>query len=202
MCIYLLRHMLQKPVNRHHVFLQYASIYLVLQTMLFNNQSLNLPTRFIYIKTPHQVLYSRNLHYQIFNLNHSLPFHSLYDTSILQASFRSFLTFSMLYIHADSFLAPQSRSNLNYIIINRYENSLLLCNIAKVGTLVQPERIRLVAHFPNDLPPNPTFLLLLGVQFSRCDLIFYAVLFWTILWQEKWGTLWFVFFCCLGSAVV
>jgi hypothetical protein len=92
----------------------------------------------------------------------------------------------MLYIHADSFLVPQSRSNLSHIIINRYENSLLLLwNIAKFGTLAQPERIRLGAHFPNDLPPNPTFLLLLGVHFSRCDLIFYTALFWTIPWQEK-----------------
>ena len=91
----------------------------------------------------------------------------------------------MLYIHADSFLAPQSRYNLNHIIINRYENSLSLWNTAKVGTLAQPERIRLSAHFPNDLPPNPTFLLLLGVQFSRCDLIFYTALSWTILWHEK-----------------
>jgi len=80
----------------------------------------------------------------------------------------------MLYIHADSFLVPQSKSNLNHIIINRYENSLVLWNITKVGTLAQRERIRLGAHFPNDLPPNPTFLLLLDVQFSRSDLIFYT----------------------------
>jgi hypothetical protein len=91
----------------------------------------------------------------------------------------------MLSIHADSSVAPQSWSNLNHIIINRYDNSLLLWNISKVGTLAQPERTGLGARFPNDLTPNPTFLLLLGVHFSRCDLIFYTASFWTILWQEK-----------------
>lgn len=84
----------------------------------------------------------------------------------------SFLTSLVLTIHADSRLASQNRSNLNHIIINPQSNSLLLWNIINLGTFGAAwANSTPPTHMRRDLPPNPAFLLLLDIQFSRSDFL-------------------------------